>query len=211
MKITVYNTLGKEAGTADLPDGIFALPWNADLVWQIATSQEANMRGTYAKTKDRAEVRGGGKKPWRQKGTGRARHGSIRSPLWKGGGSTHGPLTVKSYKKKINKKMARKALYTVLSAKARDNELVVLDLLKMDIPKTKKAAEIFSGLATHFKDITASKSRALVLLPHMDVNAKRAVRNLPYAAVDEARNLTAWQALQHKYLVLPKEAIVSFT
>ena len=107
--------------------------------------------------------------------------------------------------------MARKALYTVLSAKARDNELVVLDLLKMDIPKTKKAAEIFSGLATHFKDITASKSRALVLLPHMDVNAKRAVRNLPYAAVDEARNLTAWQALQHKYLVLPKEAIASFT
>src|SRR3989338_3411043 len=145
MKIAVYNTLGKEAGTADLPEGIFALPWNADLVWQIATSQEANMRGTYAKTKDRAEVRGGGKKPWRQKGTGRARHGSIRSPLWEGGGVTHGPTRDKVFAQKLGKNMARKALLVSLSAKARDNEIIVVDAAWGD-GKTRVVKNVFEFL-----------------------------------------------------------------
>src|SRR3989338_3257569 len=210
MKITVYNTLGKEAGTADLPEGIFALPWNADLVWQVATSQEANIRKTYAKTKDRAEVRGGGRKPWRQKGTGRARHGSIRPPIWKGGGVTHGPLKEKSYKKKINKKMAKKALYTVLSAKVRDSEIIVLDKLNFAEPKTKLAANVFNNLKEIKKDITAKENRVLVLLPKMEDAIKRAVRNLPYAELDEARNLNAWRAMKHKYLLFTKESINVF-
>lgn len=210
MKAKVYHQTGKEMGTTELPDAVFGLPWNADLVWQVMTSQEANMRPTIAHAKDRAEVRGGGRKPWRQKGTGRARHGSIRSPIWKGGGVTHGPLTAKSYKKKINKKMAKKALYTVLSAKVRDHEVIILENFNIEEPKTKRAAEIFTALREHFKDITANRGRALVLISKMNPIAKQSISNLPYAELGEVRNLTAWQALQHKYIVLPKDAVGVF-
>src|SRR3989338_3994717 len=144
MKVKIYNQSAKETGTVELPDSVFGLKWNADLVHQVVTSQAANLRRGTAHAKDRAQVRGGGRKPWRQKGTGRARHGSIRSPIWRGGGVTHGPLKEKNYAKKINKKMAKKAFYTVLSAKARDNEIIVLDDLKFAEPKTKLAAEMFS-------------------------------------------------------------------
>ena len=97
MEVKIYEQSGKDAGTVTLPDGVFGLPMNKDLVYQVVTAQEANRRQTTAHAKDRAQVRGGGKKPWRQKGTGRARHGSIRSPLWKGGGVTHGPLKKKNF------------------------------------------------------------------------------------------------------------------
>src|SRR3990167_7958338 len=144
MKVKLYNQVAEEVGKTELPDEVFGLKWNADLVHQVVTSQEANRRPTVAHAKGRGEVRGGGRKPWRQKGTGRARHGSIRSPIWKGGGVTHGPLKEKNYKKKINKKMAKKALFAVLSAKARDNEIIVLDDLKFSEPKTRLAAEMFA-------------------------------------------------------------------
>ena len=210
MKVKLYNQLGEEAGKVDLPDAVFGLKWNADLVHQVVTAQEANRRPTVAHAKGRSEVRGGGRKPWRQKGTGRARHGSIRSPIWKGGGVTHGPLKEKSYKKKINKKMAKKALYTVLSAKARDNEVIILDALKFDEPKTKLAAKVFNNLKEVKKDITAKENRVLVLLPKMEVAVKRAIRNLPYAVLDEARNLNALQAMKHKYLLFTKDSVMVF-
>ena len=136
MKVKIYNQEGKETETMELPDGVFGLKWNADLVHQVVTGQAANLRRGTAHAKGRSEVRGGGRKPWRQKGTGRARHGSIRSPLWIGGGVTHGPLKEKSYHKKINKKMAKKALFTALSAKARDNEIIILENLKFPEAKT---------------------------------------------------------------------------
>jgi ribosomal protein L4 len=110
MTHTVYTTDGKQKGTIDLPDTIFAQKWNADLVHQVATSIMSNARAATAHTKDRGEVSGGGKKPWKQKGTGRARHGSSRSPIWVGGGVAHGPRNDKSYTKKINAKMKVKAL-----------------------------------------------------------------------------------------------------
>ena len=127
MKVKLYNQNKEEAGQVELPKEIFELKINSDLVHQVVLSQQSNRRQNTASTKGRGEVRGGGKKPWRQKGTGRARHGSIRSPLWRGGGVTFGPTTEKNYKKIIPKKIKRKAVLQVLSAKARENLVLVLD------------------------------------------------------------------------------------
>lgn len=211
MKVTMYNQQGERVGATDLPESVFGLKWNADLVHQVVTSYAANKRRGTAHAKGRGEVRGGGRKPWRQKGTGRARHGSIRSPLWKGGGVTHGPLKEKVYKKKIPKKMARKALYTVLSAKARDKEIIVLDDLKFAEPKTKLAAEMFSKFSKHkeFPHIVKGNG-VLVALAGKDDAARRALRNLPYIGIGEARNLNAHEILQYKYLVFPKNALEIF-
>ena len=129
MKVSVYNQEGKEVGKVLLPKEIFEVKVNPDLVHQVVVCQMANRRQPIAHTKDRGEVRGGGRKPWSQKGTGRARHGSIRSPLWIGGGVTFGPRKEKIFKKKIPKKMRRKALFMVLSGKAKENLLLVLDKL----------------------------------------------------------------------------------
>lgn len=209
MQVKSYNQTGKETGTVELPDAVFGLKWNADLVHQVVEGQRANMRPKVAHAKDRAEVRGGGKKPWRQKGTGRARHGSIRSPIWKGGGVTHGPLTAKNYKKKVNKKMARKALFAVLSAKARDNEIVVLDTLAFSEAKTKLAAAMFQKLKTHFDRIDHGNG-VLVAMPSPDRAVRRTLRNLPYAGIDEARNLNAHEVLQYRYVLFPKSALEVF-
>ena len=211
MKIAVYNQKGEKAGTADLPDNVFGLKWNADLVHQVVTSYAANLRRGTAHAKGVSEVRGGGRKPWRQKGTGRARHGSIRSPLWKGGGVTHGPKKEKVFAKKIPKKMAKKAFYTVLSAKARDNEIIILDDLKFAEPKTKLAVKIFDSLSKvkEFQNLKKGNG-VLVALPGKDDAVRRAIRNLPYAEVEEARNLNAYKVLQFKYLMIPKDGLTVF-
>lgn len=208
MNIQVYNQSGEEAGTMELPK-VFALPWNANLVHQVVTSEMANRRPTLAHTKGRGEVRGGGRKPWRQKGTGRARHGSIRSPIWKGGGVAHGPTKDKNFKRKINRAMAAKALATVLSAKVRDHQLLILDDLSFAESKTKIAAATFSRIARvkQFSDLTKKEHRALLLLPAKNDTIVRAGRNLPYLRIVEARNITALDALNHKYLVVPKQSI----
>ncbi len=211
MHVTTYNTKGEKAGTVELPEGVFGLKWNADLVNQVVMGQNANMRVHTAHAKDRREVRGGGRKPWRQKGTGRARHGSIRSPIWKGGGVTHGPLTEKNFKKKINKKMAKKALFTVLSAKVRDAELVVIDGLAFPEAKTKQAAQMFANLIHQDNFGRMRKGNgALVALAGRDDKTRRALRNLPYVGVNLARNLNAHEVLQYKYMVVSKQAIESF-
>ncbi len=208
MEVEVYNQQGKSVGKMELPK-VFQLPWNADLVYQVVTSQMANRRPTVAHVKHRGEVSGGGKKPWRQKGTGRARHGSIRSPLWKGGGVTHGPTKERDFSKKINKKMAARALATVLSAKTRDHQLLVADTLEFPQPKTKEAAKVFENFSKikNFSDITKSENRALVLLPEKNETVRRALRNLPFIAIEEARNITALELLNYKYIVLPKPGI----
>lgn len=209
MEVSVYNQKGEETGTIELPDSVFGVRWNPDLVHQIATSQAANLRVPVAHAKDRAQVRGGGKKPWRQKGTGRARHGSIRSPIWKGGGVTHGPLKEKVYKKKINKKMAKKALHMILSAKARDREIVVLENLELKGAKTKFAAEIFRNLAKTFPGINKG-NRSLVATSQKEEKTRIAFRNLPFVGIDEFRNLNALEVLQYKYLVVPLPALETF-
>lgn len=210
MQVKVYNQQAEETGAMELPDGVFGVKWNADLVHQVAVSYAANARAGTAHVKDRGEVRGGGKKPWQQKGTGRARHGSIRSPIWKGGGVSHGPNKEKNYEKKINKKMAKRAFYTVLSAKARDHQMIVLDEMRFPDAKTKNAALFFERFShtNAFEKIMKGKG-VLVALAGRDAMTRRALRNLPYVAVDEARNLNAYTLLQHKFLVLPKDALVT--
>lgn len=199
MLVKTYDQNGKETGQTRLPSEIFDVKLNSDLVHQVAVSQMANKRTVLASTKDRAQVRGGGKKPWRQKGTGRARHGSRRSPLWKGGGVTFGPTKERNFEKKINKKMRRKALLMVLSAKAKNNLLVVLEKLALEKPKTKLMAEVIKKLPI--------KGTFLIVLPGLEKDVVRAARNIPGSATVEARNLNALDLLSFKYLVMPKEGI----
>ncbi len=189
-----------------MPKDVFELKPNSDLLWQITRSQMANQRQGSAHTKTRGEVRGGGKKPWRQKGTGRARHSSIRSPLWRGGGTIFGPRNEKIWKQKINKKMARKSLLVALSAKARDKELIVLDNLKIEQPKTKQMAEIINALRSKIAGF--KKAKVLIILANPDKNIVLASRNIPGVETIEARNINTLEILSFKYLLMTKETIL---
>jgi len=199
MKYTVYNQDGKEAGEVTLPKQIFEVPLKEDLLHQVLVSQSSNQRQNSAHTKNRAEVRGGGKKPWRQKGTGRARHGSIRSPIWRGGGIVFGPRNEKNYEKRVPKKMRRKALFMVLSQKAKENLLVVLDELKIEKPKTKIMAAIMSKLPAH------GKSTLVLYKDGKDIYL--AARNVAKTGVLEAKNLNIVDLLNYKFVLLDKAAI----
>lgn len=208
MSVHVYNEAGKDIGTVELPEVVFCLPWNEALVHQVIEAYRANARVAIAHAKDRGEVRGGGKKPWRQKGTGRARHGSIRSPLWKGGGVTHGPTRDKVFAHKLGKKMARKALLVSLSAKARDNEIIVVDAVWGD-GKTRTVQNVFQSLreGTGRETLGIRGGRTIVALAQHHAPTARAIQNLPYVVPREARNLNAADVLSYKYIVLPREAI----
>ncbi len=200
MKANVYNQEGKEVGTMVLPKEIFGAELKSDLVYQVAVSQMANRRKAVAKAKDRGEVRGGGRKPWRQKGTGRARHGSRRSPLWRGGGVTFGPTKDKVFKKKINKKMKRKALLMVLSEKAKNNLIIVLDKLNLPSSKTKALSQIIRKLPIKEKS-------CLIILPKTEKNIVVAAKNISRLKVMEAKSLNALDLLSFKCLIMMKEAI----
>jgi len=200
MKITVYNQNSEEVGTTLLPKEIFNIPVNPDLVHQVAVSQLANRRKVIAHTKGRGEVRGGGRKPWRQKGTGRARAGSIRSPLWRGGGVTFGPTKERVFKKRIPKKMRRKVLFMVLSGKVKNNLLILLDKLKIEQSKTKLMVEIL-------KKLPGKERSILIVLPDYDKKIILATRNLPGVDTIWARNLNALDLLSFKYLIMPKDSI----
>ena len=212
MESKVYNQDGQVVGSVELPAAVFDRPWNADLVHQVTVGMQEGRRLSLAHAKGRGEVRGGGKKPWRQKGTGRARHGSIRSPLWRGGGVTHGPVTERIYGQKINRKMKRQALYAVLSAKYRDGELIFLDRLVITEPKTKLALLTLNNLATAAKApslIYRRGRRALIVAPKSSAAVVKSFRNLKPVMVDEVRNLNPLVVLTYKYLVLtdPEESI----
>ena len=211
MKSTVYNNKGIEAGTIDLPEAIFGLKWNADLVHQVMTGMESNKRAGTADTKTRGEVRGGGKKPWKQKGTGQARHGSIRSPIWKGGGVTHGPLAEKNYKKKINKKMKMKALFTVLSDKAREGKILFVESADMKEIKTKNAAAMITAFSKikGFEKLAYKKPAAFVTLTTLDEKVSKSIRNLPQISFGLTKDLNIVDVLSRKYLIMldPKETV----
>jgi large subunit ribosomal protein L4 len=205
MEAKVYNTKGKESGKIELPQDVFGLNWNADLVHQVVTSMLSSARTNIAHTKTRGEVSGGGKKPWQQKGTGRARHGSTRSPLWRHGGITHGPRNDKDYTRKVNKKMRAKALYTILSKKFKDGQVLFVDDISFKAPKTKEAKDVLSSLSKveGFKDILSKrKNSAYVALSSKDVNTEKSFNNFGNLTVDEIRNANPVEILKYKYVVI---------
>ena len=200
MKVDVYNEKGEVSGSTVLPKEIFQVPMNSDLVHQVLVSQMSNMRQNSAHSKNRAEVRGGGKKPWRQKGTGRARHGSIRSPIWKGGGVTFGPRNERNFERDIPKKVRRKALFMVLSEKAKNNLLVVMDSFSMEKPKTKEMNDLIKKLPL---------SKASRLVAYSDGNSKiyLASRNIKKTMAERASDLNVVDLLNYKYLLISKDGI----
>jgi large subunit ribosomal protein L4 len=212
MEAKIYDIKGKEAGKLTLSETVFGLPWNADLVHQVVTSMETSARTPVAHTKNRGEVSGGGKKPWQQKGTGRARHGSIRSPLWVGGGVTHGPRNDKNFFRKVNKKMKAKALYTILSAKFKNNEVLFVDDMTLKAPKTADAKAMLVSLSKvkGFEGLSAKrKNAAYIALSGKSPSTEKSFRNMGNLIVDEIRNVSPLDLLKYKYVVIsnPKEGL----
>lgn len=212
MDTTIYNIDGKEAGKVKLPEDIFGLPWNADLVHQVVVSMMSNEREPIAHTKGRGEVRGGGIKPWKQKGTGRARHGSRRSPIWVGGGVTHGPSNEKNYSRKVNRKMKAKALFTIMSRKLKDGELLFVDGFGFTEPKTARAKEVLAklGAVKGFEGLsTKRRNAAYIAVAKRDANVSKSFGNFSNVEVDDVKNLNPLSLMKYKYLVIenPSDAV----
>lgn len=205
----IFSKDGKEAGVIELPAGVFDLAWNGDLVHQVVTGMQSNARFGNAHTKDRSEVRGGGKKPWKQKGTGRARHGSSRSPIWRGGGITFGPRSDKDYTKTIPKKMRVKALFVSLSQKFRDGEIIFVENFGIDAPKTKQAEAILTALTAKHEKLGKAKNAALIAAVEKTEAIKKSFSNIGRVDVQEVRNLNPVEVLGHTYLIIesPAEAV----
>lgn len=208
----VYSMGGAKTGTISLPPELFSAKWNADLVHQVVLSMQANARQTVAHTKFRGEVRGGGKKPWKQKGTGRARHGSTRSPIWVGGGTTHGPRAERDYSVKINRRQRAVALASVLSRKFKDGEVIFVDQLAFSTPKTqeaKKALEAIAKAAGTPDLSTKQKNAAMIAFAGKNAEAEKSFRNIGNVIADEVRNLNPVDLVTKKYLVIerPEESL----
>ncbi len=205
MKTDIYNQKGEKAGSVELPESVFGLSWNSDLVHQVVVSMQSNARTPVAHTKDRSEVSGGGKKPWQQKGTGRARHGSNRSPIWIGGGVTFGPRNEKDYSKKVNKKMRAKALYTVLSRKLKDGEVLFVDKIETKEPKTNEVKKVLSSFSTvsGFEGISTKKKNALCLtFFKKNDNTEKSFRNFGNILFSDIVNMNILDIINNKYLII---------
>lgn len=201
----VYNQTGKEVDSITLPESIFALPWNADLVHQVVVSLMSNKRVTLAHTKDRSEVSGGGKKPWQQKGLGRARHGSTRSPIWVKGGVAHGPRNEKNFERKVNKKMKAKALFTILSKKFREGEVFFVDTLSLSAPKTVEAIKAVQGLSKIKGGemfLNKKNNSTYIAVEKKDANLVRGFSNIGNIFLDEFRNINPLDVLNYRYLII---------
>lgn len=205
MKAKVYTTKGIESATIEVPESVFNQTWNADLVHEVVTSMMSNARTGTADTKGRGDVRGGGKKPWKQKGTGRARHGSSRSPIWKGGGVTHGPLAEKNYSKKINRNARAKALGVVLSKKFADGEIVFVDSFAFEAPKAKEARGVLVALSG-IKGVESlqnkRKNAALIVIPSKDMNAQKSFQNFGNVEVAQVRDINPVEILKYKFVIM---------
>ena len=212
MKVNVYTMEGKVAKSLEVPEQIFGAEWNADLVSQVLYSQASNRRAGTAHTKNRAEVRGTHKKPWAQKGSGRARHGSAQSPLWKGGGVTFGPRNDKNYKKTIPKGMKVAALFSLLSAKVKAGKVIFVDTVPNQTGKTKDADIAMKGLTTieGFKTLCYKKPNNVYMTVKKGEDVtKRAFRNLPYMTLHNMDDLNPLDLANTRYLVIanPEETI----
>jgi len=196
-KVAVYNLQGEQIGERELKEEIFGAPINEALLHQVVVGYLANQRQGTADTKTRGEVRGGGRKPWRQKGTGRARQGSIRSPLWPKGGIVFGPHP-RDYRQELPVRVRRTALVSALSAKVRDGELVVLDGVTLDKPKTR----VIAGLVDRLQ-----AKRAMIVTPGVDRTVYLSARNIPGVLVRPALDLNAYEVLSNGKIMLVSEAV----
>lgn len=204
MKTELYNIKNERIGTVELPDRVFGVKWNPDLVHQALRVQLNNKRDKIAHTKDRSEVRGGGKKPWRQKGTGRARHGSIRSPLWKGGGTTHGPNKKRDYTLKINKKMKQLAIFSVLSRRFKDGEIKAIESLSVPEAKTKFLSQLLNVV---LNNKSKAKLNTLLIPSIENKDIYKAGRNLEKVRALSAKSLNVRDLLKYKNILIDKEAL----
>ncbi len=205
MEAQVFTTDGKTKGKVALPESVFGVAWNPDLVHEVVVSMQSNARAGTAHTKDRSEVSGGGKKPWKQKGTGRARHGSNRSPIWRGGGTTFGPRSEKDYTKKINKKMRAKALASVFSKKQADGEVLFVDAITFAEPKTRDAKTMLRALSDGSKQAslaTKRKNAALIVLSERNLATEKSFRNFGNLSVAMAKDVNPVDLLTYKYVIV---------
>ncbi|MGI6367842.1 MAG: 50S ribosomal protein L4 [Anaerolineae bacterium] len=199
MRVPVVNMAGETVDEIELNDSVFGIEPSAAVMHQALLRQLANARLGTASTKTRSEVAGGGRKPWRQKGTGRARQGSIRATHWKGGGVTFGPKP-RSYAQKMNRKMRRLALRSALSVKAADEQIIVLDQLSMDAPRTREMRNMLASLRV-------GGSSALFLLPQRNENVELSARNLQQVKTVNAQMLSIRDLLGYDYIVMPRESV----
>jgi large subunit ribosomal protein L4 len=212
MDSIIYNQKGEKFGKITLPESIFSVPWNGDMVHQALTSLMTNKRHPTAHSKDRGEVSGGGKKPWQQKGTGQARHGSIRSPLWVGGGVTHGPLAEKNFSRKVNKKTKDRTLFAILSKKLKDGEILFLNDLSFEKSKTADGKIVIKKLSeiAGFEGLFGKKNNsAYIAIFKKDIAVEKSLRNFNNMKVDEFRNINPVDIMNYKYLIItnPEEAV----
>ena len=196
-KVSVYNMEGKEVGNMDLNDAVFGVEINEHLVHMAVVQQLANNRQGTQKAKTRSEVSGGGRKPWRQKGTGHARQGSTRSPQWTGGGTAFAPVP-RDYSFKLNKKEKRAALKSVLTSKVQENKFIVVDELKLDEIKTKKFAEVMNNLKA---------DKALVILGDMDTNVIKSAANIATVKTTQTSEMNVFDVLKYDTVVATKAAV----
>ncbi|MFH1193943.1 MAG: 50S ribosomal protein L4 [bacterium] len=204
LKINVYNLKGETVGEMKLSDDIFSVEPKQDVLHQVVLACLANRRGPYAHTKTKGEVRGGGRKPWKQKGTGRARHGSNRSPIWVGGGITFGPRSERDYTVKVNKKVKDKALCMLLTDKLKNNEIIVVDKFDLKEPKTKLFAGIVSNLLKNINKQTKDKG---LLLAEANKNIKLASRNLKNLTSANGVNFGFLDAMNSQYIIFEKAVL----
>ena len=197
--VSVYNMEGNEVGTMELNDAVFGVKINEHLVHLAVVRQLANKRQGTQKAKTRSEVSGGGRRPWRQKGTGHARQGSIRAPQWTGGGVVFAPVP-RDYSVKMNRKERIAALKSALTAKVQDNKLIVVDDLKMDTIKTKNMQNVLNNLKAE---------KALVVMPAVDQNVVLSARNIPEVQTATVNTINVYDVMRHKTLVLTKDAVAS--
>mgnify|MGYP006380360785 FL=1 len=198
-KIALFNQAGSQVGDIELNESVFGIEPNESVVTEAILMQRASLRQGTHKVKNRSEVSGGGRKPWRQKGTGRARQGSIRSPQWRGGGVVFGP-TPRSYAYKLPKKVRRLAIKSVLSAKVNEENVIVLDALAFEAPKTKEFTAVLKGLNTENK-------KALIVTADVDENVALSGRNIPGVTIVEANAINVLEVVGHEKLIMTKAAV----
>jgi large subunit ribosomal protein L4 len=197
-KVNVYNMLGNVVEEIELSDDVFGVEINQHVVYEVVKNQLANKRQGTQSAKTRAEVRGGGRKPWRQKGTGRARQGSIRSPQWKGGGVVFAPKP-RDYSYSVPKKVKRLALKSALTSKVQNNEIIVVDEIKFDAPKTKEMANLLTRL-------NADK-KALIVMDRKDENVIKSANNIPNVATALVNTINVYDILKYNSFIITKDAV----